>query len=296
MTTVTVLMSTYNGEKYLTDQIDSIINQKSVNVKLIVRDDGSTDNTIKILRKYEKEGKLKYYCGKNLKPALSFIDLIFTASGSEYYAFSDQDDIWYPNKLIEAIKSIDDYKDKPVLYYGSHELINNQSATIGFHILDDKRSPFARFIINQAAGCTMVFNQLLLDAIKKHKPNYIHMHDNWTLKVCQAIGGIVYVDKNPYIKYRQHDSNAVGLDNSLVGKIKRSLKIIKNGEIQSTIEYLYSLYGDEMTDDYAVLCKEISLYKKSIIYKIRLLINKRIIFKSLGLRLTFMVMIIFNKL
>ena len=87
MEKVVVLMSTYNGEKYLEEQIKSIINQKDVQVDLFVRDDGSNDTTLEILSKYEKKNILKLYTGQNLKSAYSFMDLIMNAPNSEYYAF-----------------------------------------------------------------------------------------------------------------------------------------------------------------------------------------------------------------
>lgn len=296
MTKVTVLMSTYNGEKYLKQQIDSIINQVDVEVNLIVRDDGSKDNTINILKDYAKEKKIKWYTGPNLKPALSFIDLVFNAPKSDYYAFSDQDDVWYPNKMIEAIKKIEGNSSQPALYYGSQELVDKELNTIEIHALDVKRSPFARFIINQAAGCTMVFNYNLFKIVKKHRPTILHMHDNWILKVCEAIGGYVYVDNKPYVKYRQHSNNVEGLNSNLIGKIKRSLRIMNKGEIYSTIDHFYSLYNEEMQKEYKKLCEEIIVYKKSIKYKFKLLTNKKIKYNNTGLRLTFIVMILFNKL
>ena len=84
--TVCVLMSTYNGEKYLEEQIDSILAQKGCKVQLLVRDDGSSDGTIGILQKYHEEGYLEYYTGENLKPAKSFMDLLYNAPKAEYYA------------------------------------------------------------------------------------------------------------------------------------------------------------------------------------------------------------------
>lgn len=79
MKTVTVLLSAYNGEQYLEEQLESIINQKNCIVKIIVRDDGSSDSTCKILEQYEKQGSLTWYTGKNLGPAGSFYDLILKA-------------------------------------------------------------------------------------------------------------------------------------------------------------------------------------------------------------------------
>lgn len=100
---VTVLMSTYDGENFLRDQIESILNQEDVYVHLIVRDDGSKDRTINILEEYQSRGKLEWYSGKNLGSARSFLNLVSKSPDNEYYAFSDQDDVWFSKKLKRAI-------------------------------------------------------------------------------------------------------------------------------------------------------------------------------------------------
>ena len=102
-----VLMSTYNGSKYLRQQLESILNQVcDCEIDIWVRDDGSSDDTLKILREYAAFGRLRWYTGENLKPARSFLDLVKHCPGYDYYAFSDQDDVWYPNKLRDGIDRI----------------------------------------------------------------------------------------------------------------------------------------------------------------------------------------------
>ena len=114
-------MSTYNGEKYIDEQIDSVLAQKNVRVDLLIRDDGSKDETVRIIKRYcEKFDNIKFYEGPNLKPARSFLNLIETAElNYDYYAFCDQDDVWHEDKLYQAIEKIGKKKDsqKPILYY-----------------------------------------------------------------------------------------------------------------------------------------------------------------------------------
>ena len=104
MKTVQVVWSTYNGGKYLERQLDSIFDQKEVKVKFLVSDDGSTDNTRKILEKYKKKFSLTIILGSNLGFARSFWRLVQKANNADYYAFCDQDDIWENDKLISAVK------------------------------------------------------------------------------------------------------------------------------------------------------------------------------------------------
>ena len=98
MKEITVLMSTYNGEMFIREQIDSILNSKDVELQLLVRDDGSSDQTIPILKSYQTKKKLSFYQGHNVRPAKSFMELLCKAPNSKYYAFSDQDDSFYSGR------------------------------------------------------------------------------------------------------------------------------------------------------------------------------------------------------
>ena len=121
---VCVLMATYNGEKYLREQVDSIIGQHNININLIVRDDGSTDSTINILSEYEEKGLLTYTKGANLGPARSFMELLKFSPISDYYAFSDQDDIWLPDKIKTAVDMMKEDEEKPALYFCQTQLVD----------------------------------------------------------------------------------------------------------------------------------------------------------------------------
>ena len=100
-------MSTYNGERYLREQIDSILQQIDVEIELIIRDDGSNDGTVQIIEEYaSKYPCISYYCGDNVGVGKSFMELLKNAPTADYYAFSDQDDVWLKDKLIRAVKAI----------------------------------------------------------------------------------------------------------------------------------------------------------------------------------------------
>ena len=104
---VSVLMSTYNGEKYIREQIESILNQKKVKVHLLIRDDGSQDSTIEIVKEYaNKYPNVSVYAGKNIGIGNSFMELLRNAPEADYYAFADQDDVWLDGKLERAIELI----------------------------------------------------------------------------------------------------------------------------------------------------------------------------------------------
>ena len=109
MRSVIVLLSTYNGERYLRQQIDSLLNQKNVSLRILARDDGSNDATMSILKEYaDKHDIFSYYQGENCGPAKSFLDLISKAEKADYYALCDQDDIWEINHLEVLLSNIGD--------------------------------------------------------------------------------------------------------------------------------------------------------------------------------------------
>lgn len=213
MDKVIVLMSTYNGEKFIREQIESVLSQKNVEVELLVRDDGSTDQTVHILREYARKGKLVYYDGDNLQPARSFMNLVRRASEAPFYAFCDQDDYWQSDKLCVAVNALKkEEQARPLLYYGKTLLVDADRKPLPQQ--SRERGPFVRWeqamICSNAAGCTMVFNAVLRDMIVRYEPTYQIMHDGWLHKVCLAISGKVIYDEVPYIEYRQHGANVVG--------------------------------------------------------------------------------------
>lgn len=231
MKNVCVLMSTYNGEKYLQEQIDSIINQQGVNVMLLVRDDGSTDSTVDILERYKQDGILDWYSGKNLRSARSFLDLIYRAPECEYYAFSDQDDYWMPEKLHVAVERLGETDaGRSALYCSKTKLVDEKLQPI----MQTEKHEFralgmpSAFIINNAPGCTMVFNRYLLERLRDYYPKNIGMHDSWAYKICVVTGNQIIADKNAYICYRQHGNNVLGGMNNPARSWKRRFNNLKS--------------------------------------------------------------------
>ena len=226
---IQILLSTFNGEKYISEQINSILGQRGVEVNLLIRDDGSTDNTVRILKKFEeKDSRINVYYGSNVGVVNSYFDLLYKAnSNNDYYAFSDQDDVWKPNKLIYAVEKLNGIKmNTPNLYCGSTQLVDEQ-----LHYIKGKKHYRERIvpsfenamIENIACGCTMVFNKKLLEIIiNNKKPQKAIMHDWWIYLVASALGNVT-VDEVPYILYRQHNNNVVGNPQNRKELIKRRI-------------------------------------------------------------------------
>lgn len=279
MENVLVLLSTYNGEKYLDEQIKSLIKQKGVNVSILARDDGSLDSTKEILSRWEKKGAISWYEGPNLKPAKSFWHLVNKASNADYYAFCDQDDVWETNKLnaaIEALKKCD--TKKPSLYYSPLNPVDqNLNPQIYSH--KKKKDSLGRsMLISYAAGCTMVFNKELLDFAQKYNPEFLRMHDQWMYLLCISIDGNIVYDQVSHIKYRQHASNTVGIKVNVLKQLKRLRNSYKNGDSErwKQVKELLDSYSSDIPEANLRLINKVVNYKNSWKSKMTLIFDKDI--------------------
>ena len=208
-----VLMSTYNGERFLEQQIESILNQVcDFGIDLWVRDDGSTDHTCEILDAYAAAGKLKWYTGQNLKPAKSFLDLVHHCPGYDYYAFADQDDYWYSDKLQNGVERLKDIKG-PAMSCTNARLVDGQLQPLGRNV--NRNAPHLDFYSVTCGagimGCTIVFNSDLAKLIQNVPlPQNLIMHDSYVSIVCTLHDGVILYDHAASMDYRQHGNNVVG--------------------------------------------------------------------------------------
>lgn len=293
-----VLMATYNGEKYIEEQLESLFAQEGVAVELLVRDDGSTDRTREILDAWSKRRPVKWYTGDHLGGKYSFWELAGKglASDAHYFAFCDQDDVWDPDKLQIALSFLETADPaKPALYYCGQTLVDKKLEPLSVHRLNPKRTLPARFVFGDIAGCTGVFNRTLAEAVASYRPEYMRMHDLWTMKVCCALGGQVFVDPEPHIAYRQHGNNVEGLSNSLRSKINRFGRYCRH-DITAHMEQLKKGYGDRLCDEYRRLIDRILLCREKPSARWALLRDYHIDFCNKGIALAFFLKILFNKL
>lgn len=299
MNKVLIIMATYNGEKYLQEQIESILNQEKVSVFLLVRDDGSEDKTCRILNNYQKEGKLEWYKGAHLNVARGYFDLMKRAASYDvdYIAFSDQDDVWDQDKLYVAVQTLEKLnKSIPALYYCGQRLVDSNLNPIAVHELNRQRNMKTRFILSDFAGCTGVFNKNLLNEVIKYEPGYMLMHDTWILKICLALGGIVVVDSSCHMDYRQHGSNTVGLGRSLPAYLKQVRQYICDYKVELQMRELFEGYGDRLVPVYKELAEACCNYRTDKKARKILLNKKDIDFHAKGLNVTYRLKIGLNRL
>lgn len=265
---VLVLMSSYNGEIYIEEQISSILAQENVDVNILVRDDGSTDGTKIILQKYQDEGKLCWYEGDNLGPAKSFMNLLYNADKTyDYYAFSDQDDYWMPNKLNNAITSLEKHANIPALYFCGLDIVDRELNHIRY-IDNCKKCKFVpqTLLVFYVPGCSMVFNNVLLRTVRKKNPNFgnITMHDCWLFYSCMALNGKIISDPNAQIKYRQHSDNAIGAQKVPIRKKLEMILLNRSSPRAKMVKEIVKLYGDNTNNNVKIALEMFSNYPSSL--------------------------------
>ena len=283
---IVVLMSTYNGEKYLRGQIDSVLNQDldkrlPVGVEIFVRDDGSSDRSSEILKQYAERGELAFYTGENIGYKKSFWRLLADAPQADYYAFCDQDDVWFSDKLYRAVKKIiieEKRKTGPVLYISDNVLTDEN-----LNPLKQKRIkhvigfPYA-LIYSYGAGCCQVFNSKAREVLLKYdmEKDMETYHDFLTQKIVALYGTIIY-DARPSLYYRQHKMNAVGLRGfGICGKIRRFLFDSVNDRSDAAGEILRIYEKDRrIPADRLDMLKLLANYRKDLCLYFRLLSDKR---------------------
>lgn len=290
---IAVLMSTYNGEKYIKEQIDSILNQEGdFQLDLWVRDDGSKDKTKVILDEYAEQGKLRWYSNNNLGPARSFLDLVRHCSGYDFYAFADQDDYWMPYKISAAVRMLEG-KIGPQLYFANAELVDSELNSMGRNVY--KISPKLDFETLTCAGgilgCTTVFNAELAQWVQSRDlPELIVMHDFYIDELCLALDGEITCDLQPVMKYRQHENNVVGVSYGLVGTLKERFFTIRKKakvSIADQSNEILKLYRSDISSDKVKWLTKVAFYRSSHASRISLAFSHRTIYmnRNMGLKL-----------
>jgi glycosyltransferase involved in cell wall biosynthesis len=226
---VAILMCTYHGQKYLAEQLDSFAAQTHGNWELWVSDDGSKDDTHTILNAYvEKWGahhKLSLHRGPAKGFVANFLSLTCKAGvEADYYAYSDQDDIWEADKLQRAVSFLQSVpKATPAIYCSRTRIVNFKNEDIGLSPLFKKPPSFAHALMqNIGGGNTMVFNNAARQLLRLAGDDVqVITHDWWVYLAVVACGGVVRYDPCPTLRYRQHSDNLVGSNVDLVARFVR---------------------------------------------------------------------------
>lgn len=218
---IDILLATYNGEKYIKEQIDSILNQTYKNIKLIISDDCSTDQTVDILKEYEsKDNRIKLYIQKENLGVVKNIEFLLKKVEAPVYMLADQDDYWLPEKAEKSLKTL---KEKEAdLVFGDLEVVDENLNTLytsfnDYMLLTKKVNKYinsykVNYLYNCVTGCTVLAKKETIEYILPLPTTSKHLiHDHWIGIMVALNGKLAYIPER-YIKYRQHGNNQVGTE------------------------------------------------------------------------------------
>lgn len=209
---VVVLMSTYRGARHVREQVESILAQLPAEGRLIVRDDGSPDGTLGVLRGFA-DPRLSVTAGANIGFVRSFLTLVAQSpADAQMVMLSDQDDVWLPHKIERAWQAIGASGATPTLYCSRLQLVDENLRDLGLSPRWPREPSFLNALTeNIVTGCTSALNPAAVDLLRANgDPARIYFHDWWIYLVVAAFGRVV-VDPEPTILYRQHGGNAIGM-------------------------------------------------------------------------------------
>lgn len=277
---ITVLLATYNGEKYLKEQIDSIFDQDyQGKIQILARDDASKDHTMDLLKEYEKHHNLTVLQGNGQGAFQNFYALIKEAGDSDYYAYSDQDDVWLKNKLSTAVSKIGK-TNIPTIYFSKNTIVNEKLELINARMDNNDYSHIHDLPIviirNICQGNTCVFNQAMMHELKKASINFEFPHDWWTYLVCLSVNGQVIFDPQSHILYRQTSRNVIGSRKGILFRIKRRMKIMtgkKNHMVEQACQTLIDTYHQELSIVNLRSLEKVAHYRRSPKDFLRLLLS-----------------------
>ena len=279
---ISVVLATYNGSKFLINQLESIYQQTYTNIEVIVCDDKSTDLTQNILATYEKTHSLRYYINETRIGVVgNFAKAISYAQGN-YIALSDQDDVWLPNKLKVSFQKIKELEQRfsnkiPLLVYTDLQVVDDNLNCISpsywkYRKLDQSKLQLNKILVeNFMTGCTALMNKATVE-LALPIPKEALMHDVWFLLVAFSFGQTSYLNEQTVL-YRQHSNNVIGSSgksnfqklSSAIYKIKNSKFGLLNEEISQAkaFYYLYSSQLQKNDDHKRLLDSFISLKDKN---------------------------------
>ncbi|WP_454876738.1 glycosyltransferase family 2 protein [Pseudomonas farris] len=245
---VAILLCTYNGAKFIRSQLDSILLQTHENWSLYISDDGSTDATLEIIESYQRQlppNKLTLLEGPRQGFSKNFISLIKNKNiNADFFAFSDQDDVWFLDKLERSIKYASrSLPSRPFLYCSRTKLVNVDGIATGLSPLFSKRPAFRNALVQSLAGAnTMLINTISRELLSKTPEDTgIPAHDWLAYLLISAAGGEIVYDSAPTLEYRQHENNLIGANSGIAARFSRLVKMFSGRFKQWNSQNIYIL-------------------------------------------------------
>jgi glycosyltransferase involved in cell wall biosynthesis len=270
MSMVSIVMTTYNGGKYVAKQIESILVSSFKDIELYIYDDGSKDDTISVLKKYEKlyPDKIHVYKNEeNLGVTINFLNAVCRTT-TDYVMLCDQDDFWKSDKIAVTLKRMRSMeaqfgKDTPMAVFTDAQVVDRNLNLLkdsffkAGHLNPKKRDLPHLLMENKLIGCTVILNSALKKILQGHKlPRHARFHDWWIALIAAAFGRIGYLDQGTLL-YRQHGENVVGNTTFFLYIKNRVCSFKKQREtvrlLERQAQEFLTLYGDMLEPDKKVI-------------------------------------------
>ncbi len=297
---INVLLYSFNGVDFLGEQLQSILKQDiadKAKIEISVFDDGSTDRTRDILERYHNEGKLNFIEGKGVGKTKGYWELMKKAEDADYFAFSEQDDVWFHEKLSRAVKYLEtqaildgeetEVADGPLLYVSDYTVTNAKLKPIRFN-----RSKACKYsdvehnlLYSSSPGCTFVFNNAARQKMIKYDVSafYPDAYDDLAKKIINLTGKVV-IDRVPTVYMRKNKGDQFGIEyyGGLMGAIKlyKELYFGKTSNAKSeTAKALEIVYAEDIMNDSRKkeALKQVGSYRDDQVNRERLLQNSRFV-------------------
>lgn len=295
---IDILMATYNGEKYLQHQLDSILHQSNQDWRLIIRDDCSTDNTVELIKEYQLLRPEQIQLIQAEQPSGSAQNNFFQLlqySTANYVMFADQDDVWLRQKVEATLDEMGQMeqqygKDIPLLVHTDLAVVDENLRVLNhslfdMHNMDYRRNKLNNILVqNIVTGCTVMVNRSLLNMITK-TPEYAVMHDMWFALIAAAFGKIGFIDKTTML-YRQHGRNVKGARNmktiSYTLKKMRQMNEIHAGLVNQyrQAEEFLKLYDVSLSKEQKVILKDYASLKNSDVFRKTRVLTRHDLYKK----------------
>lgn len=233
---VAILLAVKDGARFLPEQLESYLQQTHRNWSVHVSDDGSIDKTVEVVQDFARRvsNLVTLRDGPCTGFNTNFLSLLRDPNiDADYFAFSDQDDVWCPDKLERALNLLMAQRgDQPALYCSRTELIDHAGRHVGLS-MDFKKPPNFRnaLVQNIAGGNTMVFNRAARQLLKKATDEHVIIHDWMSYIIVSGAGGAIFYDRKPSVRYRQHENNIIGANVSASARLRR-VKMLLRGQWQ----------------------------------------------------------------
>lgn len=266
---VKILLSAYNGEKYIKEQIDSILQQTYPYLEVYVRDDGSKDKTLQVLEQYVNNPKIHVIQGENKGFIKSFFELVKVCGDADYFAFADQDDVWFPRKIQMAVEALErENANIPLLYFSNYDFYDGDMNFMEHGKLPSMSPSFHNAIVDcMTLGFNSVFNRTAHKMMETHIPQHSCGHDWWVYMVCSGMGKVIF-DNHATVKYRRHEKSvSPGGKDFIKFQIWRFKKFFVNdyfSNIRKQMQEFYNLYEEQLSEDDCKLLYLFSREKYSI--------------------------------